>query len=328
MVAGERVTTASGDGRLQHGIAMWGVPSSGKTTFLAALSLALNQQEDDWNVIGVDTVSEKKLMELTTSLTKDRMFPPPTRGIDSYGWILNGLVSHTERNGMKRRRQREVPVKISLDLVDASGEIGNPEQATFSLREELVENLARCRGIVFMFDPVREFNEGDAFDNTFGMLVQLAGKLQVAKNSNGRLPHHVAVCVTKFDEQRVIETANRLDMLEADPADRYEFPRVNDDDARDFFIKLCSVSGTGNGEMIPNTLERYFRRDRVKYFITSAVGFYVDPMTGKYDPDDPMNLLPANPPAQPFPRIRGPIHPINVVEPLLWLGRKVAAAKA
>lgn len=328
MVSRERAAPSPGNGRLQPGIAMWGAPSSGKTTLLAALSIALNRQRGGWNVTGADPASVQKLAEFTTSLTRDRTFPQPTFGIDSYSWILNGLVSGTERAGRWRRNLLKIPVRISLDLVDASGEIGGPDQATFSIRDEFVENLANCRGIVFIFDPVREFHKGDAFDHTFGMLVQLAGQLEAAKNFfHGRLPHYVAVCVTKFDEPRVLETANRLNMSEIDPADTYEFPRVDDEDAQEFFAKLCSVSGSGNGEMVLNALEQYFMPERIKYFITSAIGFYVDPRIGKYDPDDPMNLLPADPPAQPVPRIRGTIHPINVVEPLMWLGQKVAAAR-
>ena len=43
-----------------------------------------------------------------------------------------------------------------------------------------------------------------------------------------------------------------------------------------------------------------------------------------YDPDDPQNLLPDDS-APESSRIRGPVHPINVVEPLLWLGEKLTA---
>jgi energy-coupling factor transporter ATP-binding protein EcfA2 len=340
MLSGEQIIPASGDGRMQHGIAMWGAPSSGKTTLLAALSLALTQKEEQkWNVTGADEASELKLMDLTVSLAGKREFPDRTAGIERYGWILNGLVPQ-----VIRRKEREVPVRIALDLVDASGEIGNPEQATYTVRRQLVANLARCRGIVFIFDPVREFVYGDAFDHTFGMLVQLAGRLRGETSaSNGRLPHHVAVCVTKFDDSRVLETAKRLNMVERSPEDPYGFPRVDDDDAREFFAQLCSVSGSGNGRMVPNLIERYFHEDRVKYFITSAIGFYVDPRINRYDDDDPMNLVPGDP-VEPKsgdlaerkpddaieyrPRIRGPVYPINVVEPLLWLGSTMTSVQA
>ena len=77
---------------------------------------------------------------------------------------------------------------------------------------------------MFIFDPIREFAKGDAFDHTFGMVVQLARRLADSPDFDGRLPHYVAVCVTKFDEIRVFETAEKLDLLVTDPDDPYEFP--------------------------------------------------------------------------------------------------------
>ena len=141
--------------------------------------------------------------------------------------------------------------------------------------------------------------------------------------SNGRLPHYVAVCVTKFDEARVLKTAERLN-LTTDQSDPYGFPRVDDDDARELFSRLCEVSPSGTADLILHTLEQYFRPERIKYFVSSAVGFYVDPVTGVYNSDDFQNQIPAlNHPGSP--RIRGSIHPINVVEPVLWLSEQLAA---
>src|SRR4051812_24922195 len=39
----------------QANIVMWGAPACGKTTFLAALSIALNRKRNGWKVIGADT---------------------------------------------------------------------------------------------------------------------------------------------------------------------------------------------------------------------------------------------------------------------------------
>ena len=87
---------------------------------------------------------------------------------------------------------------------------------------------------------------------------------------------------------------------------------------------LCDVSQTDNAVMVFNTLEQYFRPDRIKYFVTSAIGFFVDPRKGAYDPDDIQNLLPGPENAPKRLRIRGTVHPINVMEPVLWLGRQLA----
>ncbi len=304
-----------------HGIAMWGPPSSGKTTFLAALSLALQRKNFGWNVRSADEPSEKVLIGLTTALTRRQAFPEATRAIEQYSWVLNG--GHAELTGRRFRRQRATGrVVVGLDLLDASGEFTNPEHVGYTVRDELIKEIARSRGILYMFDPIREFQEGDAFDHTFGMVIQLARQLAAEPDFDGLLPHYLAVCVTKFDEVRVFETARQMGLLTVDTDDPYQLPRVHDDDARELFVRLCQVSGTGNAEMIVNMFEQYFRPGRVRYFITSAIGFFVDPGTGRYNPADPQNLRPDD---QQPPNwwIRGPVYPINVVEPVLWLCRSL-----
>jgi hypothetical protein len=139
----------------------------------------------------------------------------------------------------------------------------------------------------------------------------------------GRLPHHVAVCVAKFDEIRVLETAEQTGMIEHDP-DYHGFPRVPEDEARDFFMRLCEVAKSGDAEMVPNLIEKNFWPDRIKYFVTSAIGFYVDPRTGNFDRADFQNHLPRSAGQQS--RIRGPVYPVNVVEPMLWLGKRLTEA--
>ena len=119
------------------------------------------------------------------------------------------------------------------------------------------------------------------------------GKPQAADPEfDGTLPHHVAICVTKFDEPKVFDTAERLKLLRYDRNDPFQFPRVEGGDARLLFASLCSSSsGNGNGDLMLNALEQYFREDRVKFFVTSAVGFYVDPYTNKFDRDNPQNVV-------------------------------------
>jgi hypothetical protein len=307
----------------EHGIAMWGAPSSGKTTFLAALSIALTRRGTDWKVIGADQASAQKLIELTTPLTRDHAFPPATSGIEGFRWMLVGQVRRSIPRFLRSERYMET-VTFSLDLADPQGELASPELAGLGERVELLDRLERSRGIVFIFDPIRESEVGDTFEHTFGMLTQLAQRMVGSADfSGGRLPHHVAVCVTKFDEIRVFRTAEKLNLLTVDPADRLELPRVADEDARELFARLCDVSWSGNADMVLNTLEQHFWPGRIKYFVTSAIGFYVDPRRGVYDPDDIQNLLPdTNNPKRPW--IRGNVYPINVMEPLLWLGKRLA----
>lgn len=314
---------APGEGGPEHSVAMWGAPTSGKTTFLAALNIALTRQVEGWKVIGADEASTDKLVSLTTSLARDRKFPKATQGIERYRWILIGQASRAIPRRWFGTRQRQEPVKIGLDLVDASGELSAPERPSRGARSDLINNLERSRGIVFLFDPIREFNQGDAFDYTVGVLAQLAQRMfDSPEYSDGYLPHYLAVCVTKFDEIRVFRTAEKLDLLVVDPDDQYAFPRVEDTDARELFVRLCELSHSGNAELVLNTLEKHFRPDRIRYFVTSAIGFNIDPRNGAYNPDDYQNLVPDSDTPE-LMRIRGSVHPINVVEPLLWLATKL-----
>ena len=306
---------------------MWGAPTTGKTTFLASLSIALLRRGQEWRVQGEDETSTEHLIRLTTRLIGDRAFPPATVGLEHYRWVLVGQLPRTV---WRRRRwwwfswqRREVhheTVRIRLDLVDAQGELAGSKMLGLTAQHDLIDNLVNSSAIVFLYDPVREFDSGDAFDHTFGVLQQMAQRM--GGSSGERMPHYVAVCITKFDEIPVLGTAEKRQLLSYD-LDPPGFPRVADDDARELFAALCNVSRSGNADLVLNLLEQNFYADRVKFFVTSAIGFYVDPNTGLYDHDDYQNYLPD--PAEPQrARIRGSIYPINVVEPILWLGQELA----
>ena len=97
---------------------MWGAPSSGKTTFLAALSLALNRRGGDWNLAGANEASEKILIRLTAALTRGHAFPDATEAIEQYNWVLNGQVRPGKMRRFRRDKEQIVkPVRVSLDLV-------------------------------------------------------------------------------------------------------------------------------------------------------------------------------------------------------------------
>lgn len=308
----------------EHSITMWGPPATGKTTFLAALNLALIRRGSVWSLKGEDDESTNTLIKLTTELTKDRSFPQGTQGILHYRWALDGKVTRKVPRKLIGWKWRDLNVRIHLDLVDSPGLLAGPKRDRTSARSDLVNNLMNSSGILFLYDPIREFDKGDAFDHTYGLIQQLS---QRGLESPGqRLPHYVAVCITKFDEIRVLATADKLDLIEYDP-DPPGFPKVHERDAKEFFSELCKVPRDTESDLVLNLLEQSFEPDRVKYFVTSAIGFYVDTRKGYFDPNDYQNHLP-DPHAkdeQKQSRIRGPIHPINVVEPLLWLTEKLTA---
>jgi hypothetical protein len=316
----------------EQSIAILGAPTSGKTTFLAALSIALNRQQNDgheqgWNVVGADTASRRQLVALTIALAHNHTFPTATAlAIERYHWLLIGPVWRTvPRRWFGTKRIRET-VQIGLDLADASGELASPDQPSHGPRKDLIDNLVDSRGIVFLFDPISEANRGDAFYYIYSVLAEMAERMVSRQEfADGILPHHVAVCISKFDDVKVLTTAEKLNMIVSDPDDDYGFPRIANEDARTFFLQLCRVLNAGDAELVLNSIERHFRKDRIRYFVTSAIGFYVNPKDNIYDPEDMQNLLEGTNPQDA--RIRGNVYPINVVEPLMWLAGRLTGTE-
>ncbi|MGJ6964287.1 hypothetical protein ACSDR0_20475 [Streptosporangium sp. G11] len=325
-----------GAGHSLPNIAMWGAPGSGKTTLLAALNIALLRQEGDWSVVGADAQSTSFLTEKTAALSRDKVFPPATQGLDKYNWFLVGRSARRARWFRRSRAARAL--KIGINLLDPpGGAFGNQRGGAGTSQQDLLHNLVHSRGIVFLFDPIRENEDGDAFEYLYGALAQLAEQVIAGSEmTDGRLPHYLAVCITKFDDFKVLETAKRLRLLTTDPEDPFGFPRVANEDAKELFQQLCRVSASGNADMVLNAIGRFFREDRIRYFVTSSIGFYVGPRNKLFDMDDYQNLVPTvseSSDGQPASetkyntelRIRGEVRPINVMEPMLWLGQRISA---
>jgi hypothetical protein len=304
-------------------IAILGAPLSGKTTFLAALNIALARQNEGWKLVGADPSSNEQLVKLTDELT-ERKYPLATSGISEFSWILVGQTWRTERKKWFGARQYQETVKIRLDLADPSGEVAS--RTKHALRDELIKNLVASQGIVFIFDPISEFERGNTFRYTFSVVAEMAQlMLETPQFSDGYLPHYVAVCITKFDEIRIFKTAEQANLITFDQDD-HGFPKVDSDDAREFLAQLCKVSRTRNAELVINTLEQYFRPDRIKYFVTSAIGFHMDSIAGVFNLSDYQNSVREEQVSSQglgASRIRGPVYPINVIEPLEWVSRQL-----
>ena len=305
------------DGKGGRRVTVWGAPSTGKTTFLAALNVALDRQNEPWRVIGTDEAAAQALARFERAIVKDRVFPEATQAPELYRWELIGTVQRRVPRRWLGHKICEETVAIPLELLDAPGGSADPASGEARSRA-LFENIEQSRGIAFFFDPVRELESGDAFEHMNSVIHMVSQRMRHRSKlmADGRLPHYVAVCVTKFDELRMMETARRFRMIDYDERG---VPRVPDSEAREFLVRLCAQFPTRDPELILTKLERAFHPDRVKYFVTSAIGFYVNPRTGRCDPEDFQNHLPAQ--AGRPPQIRGDVFPINVAEPILWLAQ-------
>jgi hypothetical protein len=259
---------------------------------------------------------------MITHLTSRQIFPEATMEIERHHWQLWGEKPRPRWQLFRRPEQ----VRFDLQVVDPSGEIFR-EDAQRGLEEDLIDSLINSHGIVFLFDPIREFEHGDAFEYAIRIIMRLAQRMIGPDESgDGRLPHYIAVCISKFDDKRVFETAREMGLLTTLSGDPYYFPRVADSDAREFISRLCTVSRNDTARMAMSLIDRHFRHDRIKYFVTSAIGFYVDQRIGCFSPDDYVNTMPGERAGET--RIRGAIHPINVVDPVIWLGGRLTEEAA
>jgi hypothetical protein len=112
-----------------------------------------------------------------------------------------------------------------------------------------------------------------------------------------------------------VNIARKGGYLEVSLDDQFMFPRVTEDRAEEFFDDLCKRSPTGGATLVQRAIKRHFRADRVRYFATSSVGFFLD-HSRRFNVDDFYNVIER--PGESW-MLRGEINPINVLEPLLWL---------
>src|SRR5579862_2828386 len=175
-------------------VGMWGAPSSGKTTFLAALSIAANRQPAESLVIyGSDSKSTEFLNHETARLTHQQQFPPATEANQHLSWVLHMEVEASARRWGFLPTTITRPFQFNLDLLDEPGRVfaDTPEIAGLSSsaakrsaarlfgdedetagspaavagdEEAFLDRLASCQGLLLLFDPVREWREGTAFN--------------------------------------------------------------------------------------------------------------------------------------------------------------------
>ncbi len=339
MSFGTVVPNNAGPVKKNRKIGLWGASGSGKTSFLAALFVAVNQAPGQWNIIGDNPASVRFATRMTESLTQRHVFPPKTEGIEKLSWTIVGEGEQTVGKRFKKQRET-VPLRFQLELVDAPGRLyagsdgpasdddfgidfGETKtvQSPSSLADQLAEELAVCDSLVYLFDPLREHDNGDEFQHFQWALQNIAFICNQQGRFDTRLPHHLAVCITKLDDPRIFKTAYELGYLTADKDDPYLFPRIIAGQTENLFMKLGERSPNRSAIKVHDSIQRYFHRDRVNYFATSSVGFYLPPGASQFRRanfrnvvlDDDKNSV-----------IRGEIHPINVLEPLLWVGDMVS----
>jgi MinD-like ATPase involved in chromosome partitioning or flagellar assembly len=327
-------------------IRLWGPPNSGKTTYLAALGEAdapADRSLGRWTIYPVDALSQSLLAGWSHRLVTEHSFPSRTAigETTQLKWLFAGNLAEVRHEKRWLRRQRtpdQAETRFLLDLVDVSGEAYgyDPGGANISpgIMQEAQDQLAGADGIIFLFDPITEREKGSAAQYLNTSLTNLMLRMHSQLIDN-YLPQQVSVCVTKFDDPQLFDQARRLGLVNFGPDG---IPRVYDQHAEQFFDALCDGDFWGERDtesyasaaFVRDQLRRAFRRDRIKYYVTSSIGFWVPPggspaesgrVGSEFDPHDFANTF-VDPAGQD--RIRGVIRPINVLEPLISLTQRLA----
>ncbi|HLK79678.1 MAG TPA: hypothetical protein VKU77_39265 [Streptosporangiaceae bacterium] len=317
-------------------IGIWGSPASGKSTLLAALQHATGHTDGrlgHWTLIPQTEDSKDVLIRWTQRLIEEHKFPEATRlaAATELRWRFRGdLAGSKYQPLLQRLRHVPAPGVFDLDLIDVSGEVFGFQPTERDVPVDLVgqtlDHLASANGLIYLFDPITELTKPAAAGFMNRPLVELLSRVE-SKNRTvgGRLPHYISVCVTKFDDPRLFQQACRAGFVNTGRDGR---PRVLDKHAERFFNALCDGTfwerpggrGTNGPRFVRDMLRQNFHRDRIRYYVTSSVGFHLGD-GGRFDPTR-YTMVREEDETEGF-RIIGPIGPINVLEPLVDLYMKL-----
>jgi len=328
-------------------IGLWGSPSSGKTTFLGALRHAVESDRASgrWNIFPANTVSETLMVQLTHHLITNHEFPPPTQlGAETeLRWEFIGDLAGSQFDRRLLRRRATLPSSFMLNLVDVSGEAFGPTPEDKNVPREVIDraldHLASAQGLLYLFDPIMEQERRDSAEYLNRTIIALSRRMRdEGRLVDGYLPHYVSICVTKFDHPKMFECARESLLVNARPDG---MPRVLDRDAEKLFDLACDDSfwGSDNGErssvsarFIRDELRKRFHPERIRYFVTSAVGFRRPPEGGPVIPGGPAFSVDPRNYANVYEadgklKIYGPVTPINVLEPLVSLHQSIVTGR-
>ena len=315
-------------------IALLGAPASGKTTYLAALQHAVSSADNSvgrWTMYPANETSSRALADWSHDLIIEQRFPEATFPEDPVPleWQFVGDLagSRFERRPWWRRRRGELESRFKLDLIDVRGELYRRDPDKSQAASAALDHIANAQGIIYLFDPTpnRYTRDPAAYLN------EIVSELLLSAKGRPRryLPHQVSVCITKFDDPAVFRLARQIALV-ASGADG--MPRVRDEDAERFFDELCTGRIWGeldehyqqSAQFVRGMIHQVFQPDRIRYFVTSSIGFRTEPPTEdkadvRLNPNDFANFYERD--GQPV--IRGTVHPINVLEPLIDLQQRI-----
>jgi len=329
-------------------IVLWGAPGSGKATYVAALPHALNQagaSAGRWVLHPLTETATATLINWTHQMVNEGSFPTTTgiRDPTELVWRCVGDLTGSQyvRRGRFRRRSRTTS-RLDLALLDVSGQVfghdARDRRLPSGFADMALQHLARAQGLVYLFDPVGDHDGKAAAEYVNRTLTMLSRTVMAEGRLIGLyLPHYVAVCITKLDHPEVFRWAREAGLVNYGPDG---MPRVLDRHAGDLFDAICQgefrtyqrTDGPSPAVLVRNLLRRYFHPDRIRYYAVSSIGYRKPPGWGDraterpgfmFDPDDFSNVTERDGER----RIRGPVEPVNVIEPLIELQMQITGRR-
>jgi hypothetical protein len=254
-------------------------------------------------VVAGNDAAGQYIVEHTRNLVVERRFPAMTLTPVSFRYHFRGLLPPSAPEQPAARK-----VDFTLSLYDAGGDDYNARRYGSS-SAQLDAHLAAARRLVVLFD--RESSR----EQTAYLVPHLERLTRDARSSRqlvgGRLPHHVAMCVSKFDRPDLLREARIGGWVnqnaEGDPC-------VLPGDAEPFASWLAERS-PGLARM-KSLVETHFLPERVSWSVLSAIGFHRR-RDGALDLDDCCNESRDD---TGLPILRSHARPMNVLEPLVRLG--------
>lgn len=303
-----------------------GAPGSGRSTLVAALPVAAMQAGGDggaWSISGVDEPSARVIVGGVEQLTVRRRFPSSmsSPGVGPMAWSVQGrgIPAGTGAWWLRRKDPQDVDVAVEFRdvAVDVDVDVGGDGAAPSGP----VPDAASADGLLCLVDP-RPGRRADGVGSVGSVLGEAHARAERAgRTERGRLPHHVAVLVTKFDDPAFFQEALEAGWVSQEVGGG-RLPYVPIRSGRDFFDWLCSVRDADGPARVREALHRHLLRERVEYFACSAIGFRLN-ANQVFDYRDFRNVDAAGT----SPPIRSQVRPVNVLEPVMRLERRIRRAK-